>query len=432
MAAVPTFKEDLLQFIWEQQLFDRHALRTTDDEPMEVLRPGRVQHHSGPDVIDARIRIDGQVWAGNVEVHLRSSEWYAHGHQKDPAYDNVVLHVVWEHDMAVRTARGARVPTLELAQRVRSEHLVAYERLMRNKSWVACEEDIGSVDPARVDLWLERVLIERMERKTHEVATLFHQLGGDRAETFYHLLARAFGVKVNAEPFAMLAHALPLKVLLKYRDDALRTEALLFGQAGLLRVDLVDEHPRALQAEHTVLAHLHDLRPAPMAAWKFARLHPPNFPTIRIAQFAQVIMRTDGVFSEILECDDLRALERTLMVTAGPYWNDHYRFDERSAGGPKRLGAGAVGHLVVNAIVPFRFAMARHVGDEGAMQRALRLLDAVLPEANGIVDRWMALGMRAENAARSQALIELKNLYCSPRRCLLCGIGTELLKQGTR
>ena len=428
MAATP-FKEDLLQFIWEQQLFERHALRTTDDKPLEVIRPGRLQTNSGPDLVDARMRIDGQIWAGNVEVHLRSSEWYAHRHERDPAYDNVVLHVVYEHDMAVRTAKGARVPTVELRSRISPESLAAYERLMKNRSWIPCESQLAEVDPVRVDLWLERVLIERLERKTVEVEELFKRLGNDRAETFYHVLSRAFGVKVNAEPFAMLANALPLKVLLKYRDDALRTEALLFGQAGLLQVDFVDDFPRLLQREHALLAQLHDLRPAPVVAWKFARLHPPNFPSIRIAQLAQLIMKSDGSFSELLSTNDLAALCATMTVTASHYWTDHFRFDEISNPAPKRLGAASIDHLIINAVVPFRFAMARLHGDEAGVERALRMLEQLPAEENNILQHWEVLGLKASTAGRSQALIELKNLYCTGRRCLLCGIGTELLKR---
>jgi hypothetical protein len=424
-----TIKEDLLQFIWEQQLFQRHALRTTDGRTLEVIRHGGLQRDSGPDFSDARVRIDGQLLVGSIEVHVRSSEWYAHKHEKDPAYDNVILHVVLEHDMAVRTARGGRVPTLELGPRIVPQSLEVYERWMRNKAWVPCEEQVASVDPVRAELWLERVLIERLERKAAEVDALHHQLGDDAAETFFHLLLRAVGHKVNAEPFGMLAHALPLKVLLKYRDDALRTEALLFGQAGLLRTDFIDEHPRILQREHALLQRMHDLQPAPLAAWKFARLHPPNFPTVRIAQLAGLVMRSNGSFSELLASDDVEAIRDLLDVQAGEYWTEHFTFDQASAAHPKRFGRDAADHVIINAIVPFRFAMARIRRDEIGAQRALDLLERAPAEVNSIVSRWDELGLPARNAARSQALIELKNSHCSQRRCLSCGIGTELLKR---
>jgi len=428
-SVLPAIKEDLLQFIWEQQLFTRHALRTTDGKPLQVIKPGRVQGGSGPDLVDARVRIDGQLLAGTIEVHLRGSDWYAHKHEKDPAYDSVVLHVVYEHDMAVRTARGGRVAAFELKHRIDPRSLEAYQRLMKNKAWVPCEDQLAQVDRSRVDLWLERVLVERLQRKTADVGSLIKRHHGDAVEAFYHVLLQAFGHKVNAEPFGMLAHALPLKVLQKYRDDELRTEALLFGQAGLLRTDFVDEHPRTLQREHALLRHMHGLKPAPTAAWKFARSHPPNFPTVRIAQFARLVMKCDGSFTELIATDELDAIREALDVTAGGYWTDRFSFDQPSSPQPKHLGRAAADHLVINAIVPFRFAQARLHGDEDGIQRALELLGSMPPEANAIVGGWDARGVKAGSAARSQALIELKNQYCAQRRCLLCGIGTELLKR---
>mgnify|MGYP003393922255 CR=1 FL=1 len=428
-AVLTTIKEDLLQFIWEQQLFDRHALRTTDGKPVEVIKPGRLQSNSGPDLSDARVRIGGQIWAGTIEVHVRSSEWYAHGHEKDPAYDNVVLHVVMLHDMAVRTARGGRVPTVEIGPRIAPQGLATYERLMKGRAWVPCADMIAHVDPQRIGPWLERVMVERLERKTTEVEALYVQLDRDGAATFYHMLLRALGMKVNAEPFGMLALALPLNILLKYRDDLFRTEALLFGQAGLLQVDFVDDHPRNLQHEHALLSSLHQLKPVPVAAWKFARLHPPSFPTVRVAQLARLIACGDGAFGHLLGTNEVRAIVAGLDVTADGYWMDHFRFDQPSVQSPKHLGRSMAEHVIINAIVPFRFAMACMTGDEVGRQQALELLEGIPPERNGIIDQWSSLGLMADSAARSQALIELKNQYCAGRKCLTCGIGVELMKR---
>jgi hypothetical protein len=423
------YGEDLLQFIWESRLYDAHALRTTDGSPVEVLAPGRIQRNSGPDLEGARLRIDGQLWAGNVEVHLRSSEWNAHGHQFDPAYENVVLHVVYEHDAEVRTLRGHRLPTLELLPRVSTESIALHLELMRSREFVPCARMLDQLDPLRTGPWLERVLVERLERRTAHVEALYRQLDNDAAATLHHMLARAFGMKVNAEPFGMLAHALPLKVLLRYRDDQLRTEALLFGQAGLLQVDFVDEYPRALQAEHAHLVRMHHLRPAPVAAWKFARMRPVNFPTLRIAQFAQLIMRSDGTFSELLEQDDVGSLRRSLEVEAGSYWDTHYQFDRSSAPKPKRLGRTAADHLVINAVVPVLFALGRSLGRTHWRDRALDLLEQLPVERNTVLDGWARSGIRADSAARGQALLELRNEYCSARRCLSCGFGNQLLRR---
>ncbi|MBP7513555.1 MAG: DUF2851 family protein [Flavobacteriales bacterium] len=423
------YREELLQFIWEQRLFDPLNLCTMDGDTVEVLRPGRLHKNSGPDLVEAQVRIGGQLWAGNVEVHIRSSEWYAHGHEKDPAYDSVVLHVVYDHDLDVRTKAGARIPTVELKNRIASGRLETFKQLMRTKAWVPCEPQFDHVDRSRLPMWLERVLIERLERKCADVEALYTQLNGDALETFWHVLARGFGSKVNAEPFGMLAQALPLKALLKYRDDQMRTEALLFGQAGLLHVDFLDEYPRALQQEHRMLAALHGLKPAPVAAWQFGRLRPPNFPTVRLAQLAQVIARSDGSFTHLLEQDDPAILGNHLQVEAAGYWLAHHRFDQPSKPGPKRLGADAAQGLIINAIVPYFFAMGRVQGREDFGERALKLLEALPAEQNTIVDGWAQLGVKADTAARSQALIELKNQYCGQRRCLSCVIGTDLLKQ---
>ncbi len=423
------YGEDLLQFIWEQRLYDAHALRTTDGQPVEVLDPGRIQRDSGPDLEGAQLRIDGQLWAGNVEVHLRSSEWNAHGHQFDPAYENVVLHVVYENDAEVRTLRGTVPPTLELFPRISTESIAMHLTLLRSREFVPCARLLNQTDPLRTSTWLERVLVERLERKTAHVEALYHQLGNDPAATVYHMLAHAFGLKVNAEPFGMLAHALPLKVLLKYRDDALRTEALLFGQAGLLQVDFVDEHPRRLQEEHAHLAHMLGLRPAPMAAWKFSRMRPVNFPTLRIAQLAQLVMRCDGTFSELLEVDHVSLLRRRLEVQASHYWTDHYQFDRPSAPRPKRLGRTGTDHLIINALVPALFALGRLHGRSGWMERALHLLEQLPAERNTILDAWATLGQHAGTASRGQALLELKTSYCNGRRCLSCGIGNQLLRK---
>ncbi|MBK8498138.1 MAG: DUF2851 family protein [Flavobacteriales bacterium] len=426
----PTFPygEDLFQYIWQQGLFDHHALRTTDGRAVEVVKAGRIQVDSGPDLIDAQVRIDGQLWAGTVEVHLRSSDWKAHGHQRDPAYENVVLHVVFEHDAEVRMRSGASPPTVELHSRVSSDSISLYRSLMHGQGFVPCASQIARVDKARIGPWLERVLVERLQRKAREVESLYAKLNHDPAEALYHLLARAFGLKVNAEPFGMLAHALPLKVIQKYRDDALRTEALLFGQAGLLQIDFVEVYPRELQQEHALLARLHGLHPAPVAAWKFTRMRPVNFPTVRIAQFAQLLMRCDGDLGVLLSTDRVQELYDRLDVEASAYWSTHYRFDSESAPRSKRLGRAGAQHLIINAIVPVLFALGRAQGREEMGERALRLLEQLPAERNQLLARWADLGLVADTAARGQALIELKNLYCAKRRCLSCTIGNQLLR----
>ncbi|MCB9169918.1 MAG: DUF2851 family protein [Flavobacteriales bacterium] len=423
------YREELLQFIWQYQLFERHALRTIEGRPVEVVRPGRVQMNGGPDLIDAQLRIDGQLWAGPIEVHVAASEWYAHGHHRDPAYDNVVLHVVFENDRQAVTSGGRRLPTLELGARISTDSLVVYDALMKGRSWVPCAAQLDRVEPERIGPWLERVLVERLMRKTVAVEQLFRSLGGDAQATTYHVLVRAFGMKVNADPFSMLAQALPLRTILKYRDDELRTEALLFGQAGLLHVDFLDAHPRRLQVEHGALSHLHALRPAPLAAWRFTRMRPGNFPTVRIAQLAQVLMRLGGSFDPLLMHDELDKVRSAFDVQASAYWNTHYRFDQVAPLRPKFLGRSAADTIIINAVVPILFALSRIQGKAVLRDRAMGLLEQLPAENNAVLDRWARSGLVADSAGRGQALLELKQVYCTPRKCLFCGIGRHLLKR---
>lgn len=426
------YGEQLLQFIWQQGLYEKHALRTTDGRPVQVLRPGRIQQHSGPDLEGAEIRIDGQLWHGTVEVHIRASEWNSHGHQYDPAYGNVVLHVVYEHDAEVRTHGGRLLPTVELMPRISSERIAMHQALMRGQGFVPCARQLPGMDHVLTGPWLERVLVERLERKTAAVEHLYAQLGRDPSATLYHLLARAFGMQVNAEPFAMLANALPLRIVQRYRDDAMRTEALLFGQAGMLQVDHVDDHPRQLQREHALLQRMHGLRPMPLAAWKFGRMRPLNLPTVRIAQFAQLIARCDGSFADLLQATRADQLYALFEVSAGDYWTTHFTFDRPSRAQPKHLGRIAAQHLIINALVPTLFALGRLQGRQVLCDRAMDILEQLPAEHNSLLDGWSILGLKADTAARGQALVELRNSYCVQKRCMECSIARQLLRsQGT-
>lgn len=430
----PTFPygEDLLQFIWAEGLFETHALRTTDRRTVEVVHPGRIQRNSGPDLHDARIRVDGQLWAGTVEVHARSSEWNAHGHQYDPAYDNVVLHVVHEHDAEVRTSRGRLLPTLELHARIDSALLTSHARLMQERGFVPCAGALGRIGAEHWTSWLDQLAVERMERRAQTLRSELASLRGDLACLFFHQLARAFGLKVNAEPFGMLANAVPLRVIHRVAADLFRTEAVLFGQAGLLQVDFVDAYPRGLQQEHHHIARSHGLRPAPLASWKFGRMRPVNFPTIRIAQMAQVLVRCRGALLDLLNTGALMELRALLEVTASDYWTDHFQFDRPATPCPKRLGRSGADHVIINAVVPVLFTMGRLHGDQRQVDKAMDLLRSLPAESNSVVAGWTSLGVKADRAVRGQALLELKDQYCTRRRCLNCAIGNHLLRASVK
>lgn len=426
------YGEDLLQFIWEAGLYNAADLRTTGNQTLEVLKAGRIQPHGGPDLSGAELRIGGQLWAGNVEVHIRASDWNAHGHQHDPAYNNVILHTVYRHDADVRTENGTAPPTVELRGRVDERNLHLHQELMTARRAVPCAPHLCTVDQGRIGLWLERLLVERLERKAKEAEAIYRISGNDPLETLHHILLRGLGKPVNSEPFGMLAHALPLKLLLKYRGDALRVEALLLGQAGFLEDPFTEEHPQRLQQEYRWLADLHGLRPVPVAAWKFGRLRPPNFPTVRLAQWAKLLSGTAQGYDGLLAQDDPAAVRALLDVEATGYWKDHYRPGHPSDTKPKRLGQAMADGLLINAIVPYLFAMGRIRGHQPWEDRALTLMERLPAERNSIVREWGALGVKAGSAGQGQALIELRNRYCTEHRCLACAIGVQLHKEVER
>lgn len=422
------YGEDLLQFIWETGLYDHADLRTTNGEPVEVVHPGRIQLNGGPDLSDAQVRIGGQLWAGNVEVHLRASDWNAHGHQHDPAYNNVVLHTVYLHDTDVHTRSGTCPPTVELRGRIEVRNLQLHHELMTARHAVPCASHLHTVDPTHIRLWLERLVVERLERKAKEVEAIYGQCGNDPQETLHHVLLRALGKPVNGEPFGMLAHALPLRLLLKYRDDALRVEALLLGQAGFLEEAFNETHPLRLQQEYRALAGLHRLRPVAAAAWKFGRLRPPNFPTVRLAQWAKLLSGTAQGYDELLAHDDPAPVRTLLDLEANGYWKDHYRPGHPAEPRPKRLGQAMADGLLLNAIIPYLFAMGRIRGHRPWEDRALTLLERLPAERNSVVREWRTLGVKAVTAGQGQALIELRTRSCAEHRCLACAIGVQLHK----
>ncbi len=430
----PSFphREELLQFIWEQRLFDEQGLRTTSGEPVEVLAPGTRQGGSGPDLPGARLRIAGQEWAGSVEVHVRAGEWYAHGHHLDPAYDNVALHVVWAHDVDVRTTSGRCPPTVVLRDRVAPERLALCERLLRSRGWVPCAGGLAHMDRRVIERCLDELLQERMERKAVAVSALYARLGHDPLATAYHLLLRGFGGAVNAEACAMLAHALPVRLLLKVRDDPTRLEALLLGQAGMLHAKLEDPHAQTLFHEHRLLAALHGLKPSPAVAWQHGRLRPQAFPGLRLAQFARFFAAHGEALVERVMTGDAAWWREALAVEAGPSWHARYRFDRPSAPLPKRMGGEAIDHVLINAVAPLRMVLARAYGRPEAQREATALLRALPAERNEVVRGWARAGIRVGDAAGSQALLELRITRCGQRRCLTCVIGTELLSEPWR
>jgi len=419
-------KEEFLHFIWKHRLYQTRQQKTIGGEPVEILQPGIHNLHAGPDFSEARIRIGDTLWVGSVEIHQKSSDWNRHGHHEDPAYNNVILHVVAEHDGPVKNALNAELPTLVLKWADTIER--NYQELTESKDWVACASRLFRIDPFRVKFFLNSVMIERLKEKTGVVEALLQQTNGDWGETFYRLLARGFGFKENAQPFEMVARSLPQKVLAHHHDSLMQTEALLFGQAGLLGEELfADNYYLQLRKEYRFLAGKYSLRPIEGHLWKFMRMRPVNFPTIRLAQFARLIYNSQGLLGKLLEAKNMDEIRGSFQVVASPYWDTHYHFNRESPRRKKKLGEQALRLLVINVIVPFYFLYGENQNKLYLKNRALQLLEDLPAEDNMVIRKWAVSGIEANNALESQALLHLKSRYCELKRCLSCGIGHKII-----
>jgi hypothetical protein len=420
-------KEEFLHYAWKTRQFKSDDLQTTGELSLKIVHPGELNTDSGPDFFNAKIMIDGQLWVGNVEIHVRASDWIRHRHEQDAAYDNVVLHVVFENDAPVATNAGGIMPTLELKSRINQLQYVQYLRLRSSKESIPCASRLDELPGVIAAGWLSRLLVERLERKVALLEKELENSGNDWDEVFYRHLARQFGMKVNADPFQWLASAAPYKILARQSDNLLQTEALLFGQSGLLPEKVADVYTGALIREYAHMQVKYNVRPMPTQRWKFMRLRPNNFPTLRIAQLAGLLYRNSRLFVRCMETHDVVELRGMLDVPASGYWETHYVFGKSSRRRTKNLGPQAIDTILVNTIVPFKFLYGRTKGDEAMQAQAVELLETLPPEDNQVVREWQRLGLHACCAGETQAMLELSGNYCEKRRCLQCHIGNWLL-----
>ncbi|UCG26847.1 MAG: DUF2851 family protein [Bacteroidales bacterium] len=419
-------KEDFLHHIWKFGLFEKRNLNTDTGEKVRIMDPGEHNTDAGPDFFNARIMVGETLWVGNVEVHINSSDWLRHGHNSDKAYDNVILQVVFNHDMEIFRTSGQTIPTIQIE--FKEEIYRNYLHLTGNKEWIPCESLLFKVDPFYIKHWLYKVMVDRLELKSKGIISKLEKNKNDWDETFYQHLARNFGFKKNAEPFELLAKCLPYKYLARHKNQLSQLEAMLFGQAGLLE-DLIstDEYYLSLQKEYGFFREKFSLKPLGSHLWKFLRLRPSNFPTVRIAQFSMLIHKSGRLFSAIIHSRDIGSMRKLFSVSASPYWNDHYVFHRHSPYRRKVIGKDAIDNLIINSVVPFFFAYGIVKNLPEFKERALDLLEKLPPEKNTIIFKWGKLGIKADNAFSSQALIQLKNSYCKPKKCLHCRIGSKIL-----
>lgn len=414
--------ERLLQYIWQFQHYAAQELLTTTGEPVQILYQGQYNTNQGPDFLNARIRIGEAVWAGSVELHIRSSDWDKHRHQYDTNYDNVILHVVWKDD-----GWQYPVPVLELKGRVPGVLLSRYTKLMGQAGFIPCGVAITSIPDLSWNSWKDRLLAERMERKAGLVKTFLSQNGNHWEEAAWWLLARNFGVTVNSDAFESIARSLPVALLAKQKHQLILLEALLMGQAGLLEKDRPgDKYFSMLRKEYRFQQTKYQLRPIALPV-HFLRMRPGNFPTVRLAQLAVLLFQSTSFFTTIRDCTSLDDLKQFFDVTANDYWHYHYSFDESSPLKPKKLGQSMLDNLIINTICPLLFAYGGYHREQVYKDRALLWLEQTVPESNAITRGFSGLGIDNKTAADSQSLIELKQAYCDKKRCLECTVGACLV-----
>ncbi|GAB1403856.1 hypothetical protein DSECCO2_546760 [anaerobic digester metagenome] len=417
--------EEFLYYIWKYRLFTG-PLYSVDQDEIEVVSPGFHNLNAGPDFSDARLRIGSTLWAGNVEIHLNTSDWFRHGHQHDKAYENVVLHVVYNHDMP---GHESHIPVLEIKDSFNHVLFHRYRDFLSTRRWVPCINQVATVPEHEISLWLERMLIERIERKS-EIIHLFLKLGNNNwEEALYYTLARSFGFSVNALPFEMMARSLPYNLLVRHRDNPMQLEALIMGQAGMLSTEWKDEWPQQLITEYHFLKKKYQLIAVDKHLWRFLRMRPGNFPTLRLAQFTSFIARTQSLLSRLIHCETIDQLTAVFSsITTSPYWETHYVFDKKATRSIKKMGAGAVNLLLINAVLPFLFVYGRAIDNDSLCNRVLDFYTKVPGEVNTITKNWKTAGLDVRSAFNTQALIGLKNDYCEYKRCLECRIGIYLIK----
>ena len=429
-------REEFLYYIWENRLTDKD-LKITEGEAVEVVATGYRNTDSGPDFLEAKIQIGDKLWAGHVEIHVKTSDWNRHGHQTDKAYKNVILHVVYENDLQVND-----IPTLELKGHFDESLFAHYQRLIASKTWIPCEKTITQVPVFTRLSWLDRMTVERLENKSGAVTKILEGNQFDWEDALYKLLMRYFGLKVNNEAFEYLANILPFKTLLKHADNLAQVEAMLLGCAGFLEDNFTEEYPLLLKREFNVMKAKFNLLTMPPERWRFMRMRPSSFPTIRLAQMAQLIHKNGCLFAKIKSAKDTNEVKALFDVKASEYWETHWRLETRLPNPPdplkrgnhgsrktaKHLGDATANILIINAVAPLLFCYGKLHKDESVCETALQFLEDTGAEDNTIIRHYASCGITAENAMQTQALLHLYSYFCKRKRCLECRIGNVLLK----
>ena len=419
--------EQLLHYVWKHKIFPLKELKTTTGQQVEVIDTGLANTDAGPDFFNAKLKLDGVLWIGNIEIHERSSDWFKHGHHADAGYNSVILHIASEIDTEISRSNGERIPQIQLIcpEAIRTN----YKELLETDSYPPCYRIIPSLSPFTAHSWMSALQMERFEQKATLLNERLKRCQGNWEDAFFITLARNFGFGLNGDTFETWAHRLPFRAVDKHRNDLFQIEAIFFGQAGILEDSDGDGYYLRLKKEYTYLQHKFGLIPMDASLWRFLRLRPANFPHIRIAQLACLYHRAYGLLSRIMETETLQGVRDILKGGTSEYWLTHYTFGGSSPSRPKTLSNTSLDLLIINTVVTFLYAYGLHKGNRVLCARAGSFLEELKAENNYITRMWEQCGMKASNAADSQALIQLKKEYCDKKKCLYCRIGYEYLKR---
>jgi len=421
--------EEFLYYVWKYKIFTNINLQTSDAKEVAILKTGIHNKNSGPDFLNSQVKIDHQLWAGNVEMHVKSSDWYLHKHEEDSNYDAVILHVVWEHDVDIFMKNNKPLPTLALKNFVSKNLLDNYSSLVyHQQKFIPCENQLATIDEFLMNNWLERLYFERLEHKSTFIKELLLATNADFEAVLFQLLAKNFGLKVNGDAFLQLATSIDFSVIRKERFDLEQLTALFFGQAGFLEEDVAAHYHQQLKEKYRYLKHKHKLNSISKNTFEFFRMRPQNFPTIRITQLASLYFTHQNLFSKLMSIHKKEDFYALFSFEVDAFWKTHYTFESASKKSSKKLTKSFIDLLIINTIIPLKFV---YLQSRGAVDNneIMQLIKQVSSEKNSIISNFSALEIKAKNAMESQALLELKNNYCTKKRCLQCAIGNSLLRK---
>ena len=420
-----SMEEKFLHYIWQHKLYNPSKFELPSKEKVEIINQGEYNTNSGPDFFNAKVKIGNTIWAGNIEIHVNSSDWFNHNHHLNDEYNNIILHVVFKNDKDIYRKNGELIPTVEI--NFYKSVYDNYKNLLYPKNSIKCSNYLSAIDTFHIDHWIDQLAIERLNNKSEYIKRVLKRNINNWEETFYQVLAGSFGLKINSFPFEQIAINLPNKILAKHKNNLFQIEALLFGQAGFVNEKDGDDYYLKLHKEYHFFKKKYNLVTGNKNLWKFMRLRPGNFPTIRIAQFAYLIHQSSNLFSQIINCQSFIEFEKLFNLSTSEYWKSHYIFNKESKYQRKKFGKTTFYTIMINAVIPIIFLYAKTRNNQEQVERSLELLEKIPAEKNSIIEKWKNLGISCSSAYRSQAIIHLNNEYCRLKKCLNCQIGHRIL-----